>query len=128
MAGNGKAPPTLRRRCASRIGLLSLRCAQISFREGLCCFVRVTSLRRWQNISAATGSACTECCVVPVNPRVYRSPPSPPSSPPPPSSFLRGAVWFGNGARVSGLTLIGARVVGGGGIVAGGSLTTVRGG
>jgi len=57
----------------------------------------------------------------------YRSPPSPPSSPPP-SSFFRGGLWFGNGARVSGLTLIGARVVGGGGIGAGGSLATVLGG
>jgi hypothetical protein len=42
--------------------------------------------------------------------------------------LFRGGVSFGNGGRDSGLKLMGARVVGGGGIVPGGSLAIVVGG
>jgi hypothetical protein len=41
--------------------------------------------------------------------------------------LFRGGLWFGNGARDAGLTLMGARVVGGGGIVAAGLLAVVVG-
>jgi hypothetical protein len=41
--------------------------------------------------------------------------------------LFRGGLWLGKGGRDSGETLIGARVLGGGGIGAGGSLATVVG-
>ena len=63
------------------------------------------------------------CCKTRVAAVSYRRPPSKP----PRCPSLRGGVSFGNGARDSGLTLMGARVVRGGGIGSAVSPATVVG-